>query len=159
MCDRGSSEARDGLHLVRSGDEVDRHRVLVARDGERRGLPGRLGERDEVRARDLAHVEAGQQRVREVDHADPEPVAACRGDPLDEGGGGKRSELTRYGARRHAGPPRNLVRPELPAFGDRVEDGEGPFGCANSTGGGLTSARHRYTVVADSGTVLLRVQF
>ena len=144
---------------MRAGDEVDRDRVLVARHRERRGLAGRLDERDEVRPRDLADVEPREHGVREVDEADAEPVAAGRGDALDEAGSGERAELARYGARRHARAARDLVRPELAAFGKRVEDGDRPLGGANSAGGRLTSARHPCRFVADSGTALLKVQF
>ena len=44
--------------------------VLVAGYGEGGGLAGRVDERDEVRAGDLAHVESREDRIREVD----EPV-------------------------------------------------------------------------------------
>ena len=60
---------------------------------ERRGLAGCVHEGDEVRSRDLADVEPREDRVREVDEPDAEPVAARRCDALDEPGRGKRPEL------------------------------------------------------------------
>ena len=102
--DRGAAEPRDRLHVVAPRHEVDGDRVLVAGDGERRGLAGRLHELDEVRPRDLTHVEPREQRVREMDDPEAEPVAPVRAHPLDEPGGGERAELARYGARRHARP-------------------------------------------------------
>ncbi len=112
-----------------------------------------------MRSRDLSDVESGEHGVREMDKADAEPVAARRRNALDETGSGERAELTRYGARRHARSSRDLVRPELAAFGEGVEDRDRSLGSANSAGGRLTSARHRCRFVADSGTALLKVQF
>ena len=91
-------------------------------------------ERDEMGACDLADVEAREDRVREVDEADAEPVAARGRDALDEPGRGERAELTRYGARRHAGAPRDLVRAELASVCKGVEHGDRSLGSANSAG-------------------------
>ncbi len=159
MRDRRPAEPRHGLDLMRARDEVDGDRVVVARHGERRGLAGRLDERDEVGTRDLADVEAREHGVREVDEPDAEPVAARRVDALDEPGGGERAELARDRARRHARAPCDLVRAELACVCKGVEHGDRTLGSANSTGGRLTSARHRCRFVAESGTALLRVQF
>ena len=106
---------------MRSRDEVDGDRVLVARHGERRGLTGRVDERDEVRARDLADVEAREHRVRKVNEADAEAIASGGRDPLDEPRRSERAELARDGARRHAGPARDLVGAELAAVRKGVE--------------------------------------
>ena len=128
---------------MRSGDEVDGDRILVARHRERRRLARRLDQRDEVRPRDLAYVEPREHGIREVDEPDPEPVAAGRVDPLDEAGRGERAELARHRARRHPRAARQFVRAELAAFCKGVEHSDRPLGSANSTCGRLTSARHR----------------
>ena len=117
---------------MRAGDEVDGDRVLVAGHRQRGRLAGRIDERDEVRPGDLAYVEPREHGVREVDEADAEPVAAGRGDALDEAGRRQRAELTRYGARRHARAPRDLVRPELAALRKGVEHRDRTLGSANS---------------------------
>ena len=119
---------------MRAGDEVDGDRVRVAGNRERGRLAGRVDQRDEVGARDLAHVESREHRVREVDEADAEAVAAGRVDALDETRRSERAELARDGARRHAGPPRNLVRAELAAFCKGVEHRDRSLGSANSAG-------------------------
>jgi len=69
---------------MRAGHEVDRDRVVVARDGERRGLACRLDECDEMGSCHLPDVEAREDGVREVDEPDAEPVPAGRVDALDE---------------------------------------------------------------------------
>ncbi len=119
---------------MRAGNEVDGDRVLVAGHGERRGLAGRFDQRDEVRAGDLANVEAREHRVREVDEPNAESVAAGRVDALDETGRSERPELARDGARRHARPARDLVRAELAAFCKGVEHRDRSLGSANSAG-------------------------
>jgi len=159
MRDRRAAEPRHRLDVVRTGDEVDRDRVVVPGDGERRRLAGRVDERDEVWPRNLTDVEAREDRVRKVDEANAEPVAPRRRDPLDEPGRGERAELARHRARRHPGPARDLVRAELAAVCKGVEHRDRSFGSANSAGRRLTSARHRCRFVADSGTALLKVQF
>ena len=132
MCDRRPPESRHRLDLVRAGDEVDGDRVLVARDRQGRGLAGRLDEGDEMGSRDLADVEPREDGVREVDEAEAELVAAGGLDALDETGGGERSELARYGARRHARAPCDLVRAELASVCKGVEHRDRPLGSANS---------------------------
>ena len=72
--------------------------------------------------------------VREVDETDSEPVAARRCNSLDETRRGQRAELAGRGARSHAGPARDFVRPELASVCKGVEDGDRPLGSANSTG-------------------------
>ena len=94
--------------------------------------PRGLDESDEVGARDLADVEPREDGVREVDEAEAELVAARGRDALDEPGGGERAELARYGARRHAGAPRDLVRAELASVCKGVEHRDRPLGSANS---------------------------
>ena len=68
------------------------------------------------------------------------------------------AELSRHGARRHAGSSRDLVGAELASVCKDVEHRDRSLCCANSTGGRLTGASHRGRFVADSGTALLRVQ-
>ena len=114
---------------------------------------------DEVRPRDLAHVEPREHRIRQMHEPDPEPVATGCVDSLDEAGRGKRAELTRHRARRHARAARQFVRADLAAFCKGVEHSDRPLGSANSTCGRLTSARHECRFVAESGTALLKVQF
>ena len=126
---------------------------------ERGRLAGRVDERDEVGARDLAHVESREHRVREVDEPDAEAVAAGRVDALDESRGGERSELARYGARRHAGAPRDLVRAELAAVCKVSSIVIARSAAPIRRVGRLTSARHRCRFVAEFGTALLIVQF
>jgi len=67
--------------------------VLLAGNRERRGLAGMPNELLEVRVGDRAHVEAGEQRVREVDDPEPEAVAAGGCDSLDETRCGEGAEL------------------------------------------------------------------
>ena len=63
------------LDVVGARDEVDRDRVLLAGNVQRRGLAGDPDELLEVRPRDLADVEACQDGVRSRTIRTPEPVA------------------------------------------------------------------------------------
>ncbi len=159
MCDGRSTEPRDRLDLVSTRDEVDCDRILLAGHGEGRGLSGLPDQLFEMRARHPSHVEAGEQCVREVDDPEAKAIPASRRHSLDEIRGCERPELAGHGARCHPGSPRDLVRAELTGFGERVENGERSFRCADSACRRLTRARHGYTVVADPGTALLIVQF
>ncbi len=159
MRDRGSPEPRDGLDLVGAGNEVDRDRIVVARDGQRGRLTRGLDQRDQVWARDLAHVEACEDGVCEMHEPNARPILARCLHALDETGRRERAELAGDRARGHARSARDLVRAELTRFCKGVEHRDGPFGSADSAGGRLTSARHRCRFVADSGTALLKVQF
>ena len=67
MGDAGPSEPGDALYRGAALDEVDRDSVALARDGEGRCLPGLLDELLEMRAHDLAKVEAGQDDVPELE--------------------------------------------------------------------------------------------
>ncbi len=92
-CSAGSraGRPRDGDHAGAAGDEVGGDRVVVA-GSERCGLAGLRHQLLEQRPRDLAHVEAREHALGELDHARPEPVAARRGRRARVAGRGQRRE-------------------------------------------------------------------
>ena len=155
MGDRGAAELHHALDVVRRRHEVDRHRVGLARDGERGGLAHLPDERLEVRPRERPHVEPHEDGVGELDEPDPEPVAAGLRHPLDEAGGDERPELARHRARGHARAARDLVRPERARLGEHVEDRERPLGRRDAAGRRLTGSGHAVSV-ASQGMVLRR---
>ena len=83
-------------------------------------------------ARDGAHVEPCEQRVRELHDTEAEPVAARRRDSLHQSRRRERAELARDGARSHARSACDLVRPELARVGECVEQRDGPLGRTDS---------------------------
>ena len=111
-----------------AGNEVDRDRVVLAGNMERRRLAGQPDELREMRACDLADVEPGEDGVRESDDADPEPVAPRLRVVLDEPCRRERAELARDRARREPKATGQLVRPELTAGCKLVEHRAPPAG-------------------------------
>ena len=95
-----------------------------------------------MRAGELAQVEPPQHGVAELDEPEPEAVAAGRRDVLDEPGGGERREQPRHRARVDARAPRELVRAELAAVGERVEHRERALDGGDATDGWLSGAGH-----------------
>src|SRR5205823_14389711 len=111
--DRRPAELGDAAHLVLGLDDLDRYRVRVAGHRQRSRLADGRDERLQVRPRHRADVEPREHGVRELDETDPEAVAAVLRHVLDELRLDERRELTGDGARHGAGPPGDLVRPEL----------------------------------------------
>ena len=157
VADRRTAELRDVLDVVRARDEVDGDRVLLTRNVERRGLAGDPHQLLEVGSCDLADVEPGEHGVREPHDPHAEPVAAGDGIVLHEPGVRQRAELARDGAGRQLGASRDLVRPEVAAVGERVEDGNRALRRSDPPGRGLTASRHRVTLVVAFGAMLLRI--
>ena len=83
------------LHVVRARDEVDRYRVLIPRDVQRGRLARDADELLEMRSRDLAYVEARENRVGKTDDPDPEAVPTRLGVVLDETARRQRAKLAR----------------------------------------------------------------
>jgi hypothetical protein len=108
---------------------------------------------------DLSQVEAGEYGVPELEEPEPEPVAAARGDVLDEARARQGREQARDRARVDPGPACDLVRPELSlAVGERVEDGEGTLDCGDVPNGWLPGPA-RATLRSVFETPLPRRQF
>ena len=116
------AELRHALDVVLRRHEVDRDRVDQRRHGERRGFADVGDELLEMPARDVPDVESREHCVAEADEAQAEAVLARLLDELDEAAVEERPELARGRARRHAGAPRDLVRPERACLGEDVED-------------------------------------
>jgi hypothetical protein len=143
--DARPAEPRDALHRRRALDEVDGHRVALPRRRERRGLPGRLDERLEMRPRDLAEVEAGEDDVPELEQPQPEPVAPRVLHVLDEAPRDEGGEQPRDAAGVDARPAGDLVGAELGVrLGERVQDAERPLHGADEPDRWLSSSGHEF---------------
>ena len=145
---RGVGDARpadlgNARHRPAAGDEVDRDRCALARDGERRRLASRLLERRQVGPRHRAQVEAGHHVVGEPDQVRPQPVAAGAGVVLDVPAADQRREQPRHGAGVDARAPRDLVRARLARH---VEEGvqhlHGALDRFQAALGGASGGRH-----------------
>ena len=69
-------ETGDAAYRRRALDEVHRDDGVLAGHRQGRGLPRRLGQRDQMRPGHLAQVDAGQGCVAELDQPRAQPVAA-----------------------------------------------------------------------------------
>ena len=143
MADARAAEPRHALQVAVGRDEVDGDRVAVAGDRERRGLADLVHELLEVGAGEVAEVEPAEHRVRVAERPHAEPVAARRGDVLDEPDARERAELARDGAGADPRPARHVGRPELASLGEHVEDLDGAYRRFDVSGGGLTGSGHR----------------
>src|SRR5207244_5600518 len=93
--------------------EVDRHGIWFGRRRQRRRLPGRLDEREQVRPRNLAKIEAAENDVPELKETGPEPVATGLRNVFDEAARNEGRQQPRDGARVDAGASCDLVCSEL----------------------------------------------
>ena len=84
MRDARPAEPRDALHGRRALNVVDGHGLVLAGAESVAVSPVASDRRDEMRPRDLAEVEAGEDGVAELQEPEAEPVAPALGVVLDE---------------------------------------------------------------------------
>jgi hypothetical protein len=96
----------------------------------------------EMRPGDEANVEPREHRLRELDDADAEPVPAGLRHALHEPRLDEAAELAGHRARRRPDPARELVRAELAAVRERVDDREPAAERRHPLPGRLTGPGH-----------------
>src|SRR2546430_15592103 len=143
MRDAWPSELRDALDRERALCEVDGHGISLPRRRQCRRLTGRVDEREQVRPRDLAKIQAAENDVPELKKARAEPVATGLLHVLDEATCNEGREQPGDCARVDAGPSRDLVRSELGVhLRESVDDGECALHRADEPDRWLSSPRH-----------------